>query len=354
MPVEQAGVLSASHTAPAGADAVPAPLRVCVAGAGAISPFHLAGWQAQGGVELTALCDSDSARCAARAQAFGITRTYQDFAAMLDAERPHAVDIVTPVGTHAPLARLAAARGVHVMCQKPLTPTVAEAAALIADIGERVRFMVHENYRFRPHYQAVGALLREGRIGAVRHARMSVRCSGMAPAGPGLPALLARQPYLAEFPRLLVFEVLIHHLDVLRWLLGPLQVVSARLDRVSPLVRGEDVALVTLAGAGGMTVLLDGHLSARGAPALPVDRLELLGEDGTLLFDGDELALSGSDAPPRRFDLAANYQACFSRAIADFVHGLRTGTAFQTDRLDNLETLRLMESCYRAAGVPVD
>ena len=39
--------------------------------------------------------------------------------------------------------------------------------------------------------------------------------------------------------------------------------------------------------------------------------------------------------------------------VRDFVHGLRTGEPFQTDRLDNLRTLTLMESIYRVAGIPV-
>ena len=47
------------------------------------------------------------------------------------------------------------------------------------------------------------------------------------------------------------------------------------------------------------------------------------------------------------------YQECFDEAIVKFVDGLANGTPFETDRLDNLETLRLMESVYRAAGVNV-
>jgi len=42
---------------------------------------------------------------------------------------------------------------------------------------------------------------------------------------------------------------------------------------------------------------------------------------------------------------------CFSSAVREFVHGIRSGKPFPTDRLDNLETLKLMESCYIAAGV---
>ena len=143
-----------------GQDEVIAPLghrrlRIGIAGAGAISQFHLAGWRALPDVDLVAICDPDDDRAAARAAEFGIPTRYTDFAAMLAAERLDAVDIITPVGTHAPLTRLAADAGVHVCCQKPLCATVAEARELIRDVGERVRFMVHENYRYRPHYATI-------------------------------------------------------------------------------------------------------------------------------------------------------------------------------------------------------
>ncbi len=341
------------------ADQAPAPvplgggtLRVCVAGAGAISLYHLRGWREIPGIELSALCDPVPERAQERAKEFGISRVYRDFRAMLEAECPHAVDIITPVGTHAELTLLAAERGVHVSCQKPLTPTVAQARDLIAQVGQRVRFMVHENYRFRPHYRDVARRLAAGAVGEVLHARMSVRSASVYDLT-AQPPLLARQPYLAKFPRLLIFEVLIHHLDVLRTLLGPLRVASAHIARVSPLIAGEDVALITLEGPGGMTVLLDGHISALGAPPMPTDRLEILGSRGTLIYDGDRLSQPGSEVPLVIYDLAANYQACFTGAIADFVAGLRTGTAFQTDRLDNLKTLELMEASYAAAQPPL-
>ena len=92
-----------------------------------------------------------------------------------------AVDIAASVGAHAPVARMAARPGVHIMCQKPLTATVAEAEALIDDVGERVRFMVHENYRFRPHYMTVRRWVADGRIGRARHAAIACRGSGLCP-----------------------------------------------------------------------------------------------------------------------------------------------------------------------------
>lgn len=328
-------------------------LRVGFAGAGAISQYHLAGWQDTADAEVVALCDIDEGRARAKARAFNIARVYTDFRAMIDGEDLDAVDIVTPVGTHAPLTRMAADAGLHVCCQKPLTPTVREARELIDYVGDRVRFMVHENYRFRPHYLQVAEWLAQGRIGEVTHARMTVRSQGMIRVGDAAPFLLDRQPYLQAFPRLLIFEVLIHHLDVLRVLLGPLEVAAARTAKVSPLLAGEDVAVILLGGRNGLTAVMDGNISAPGYPPLPMDRLEIMGTRGTLLFERDRLGLAGSDEAPVVYDLAKNYQACFSRAIREFVRGIRDGTPFPTDRLDNLETLKLMEACYVAAGVKV-
>ena len=111
--------------------------------------------------------------------------------------------------------------------------------------------------------------------------------------------------------------------------------------------------MVLLKGIGGLTAVLDGNISAPGYGPLPTDRVEIMGTRGTLVFDRDRLTMAGTDEPPVMFDLAKNYQACFSAAVREFVTGIRTGRPFPTDRLDNLETLKLMEACYIAAGVRV-
>ena len=218
-------------------------LRVGFAGAGAISQYHLVGWSEMADAQVVAICDIDEAKASAKAQAFGIPVVYTDFRAMIERENLDAVDIVTPVGTHAELTRIASDAGVHVSCQKPLTPTVREAEELIAYVGGRVRFMVHENYRFRPHYVMIHEWLEQGRIGEITQARMTVRCQGMIEVGGVAPFLLNRQPYLKDFTRLLIFEVLIHNLDAMRVLLGPLEVVAARIAKVNRTLAGEDTAV---------------------------------------------------------------------------------------------------------------
>ena len=58
---------------------------------------------------------------------------------------------------HAPLVRLAAAKRLPVLCQKPLAPNLQEAIELAAEVEGLTRLMVHENWRFRGYYRDAAA-----------------------------------------------------------------------------------------------------------------------------------------------------------------------------------------------------
>ena len=168
-----------------------------------------------------------------------------------------------------------------------------------------------------------------------------------------VPFLIERQPYLTGFRRNLVFETMIHHLDMLRAICGPLTVVAARLNRLAEGLPGEDTAAILLEGRDGLIATADGCIAAPGYPPLHGDRLEVVGTRGTIVMDLNRVYLVGQEEAAEQVDLLGRYQECFDAVMAGFVAGLRDGTPFETDRLDNLETLRLMESAYRAAGVEV-
>ncbi|MFC3642416.1 Gfo/Idh/MocA family protein [Aquibium oceanicum] len=326
--------------------------RVALFGAGLISLYHLRAW-ASAGAEVVAVCDVDLEKARARAQEFGVARVHDDPAALFAEGGFEIADIAASLGAHVPLTRMAADHGVQVMLQKPMAATVSEAEALVAYVGERVRFMVHENYRFRPHYMTVRRWIAEGRIGPVRHASISCRGSGLCPRDGDVPFLIERQPYLKSYERNLVFETMIHHLDVLRCLCGPLKVVAARLTRLADGLPGEDTAAILLEAENGFIATADGSICAPGYPPLHGDRLEVIGTSGTVVMDYNRVQLVGSEQDAVEIDLLGRYQECFDTAMAAFLTGLRDGTAFETDRLDNLETVRLMESVYRAAGVEI-
>jgi predicted dehydrogenase len=146
---------------------------------------------------------------------------------------------------------------------------------------------------------------------------------------------------------------MIHHLDVLRAICGPLTVVAARLNRLAECLPGEDTAAILLEGPSGFIATADGCIAAPGYPLLHGDRLEVIGTRGTIVMDLNRVYMVGADDEAEEVDLLGRYQECFDTTMAAFVTGLRDDTPYETDRLDNLETLRLMESVYRAAGVEV-
>ncbi|MFA6021876.1 MAG: Gfo/Idh/MocA family oxidoreductase, partial [Rhodospirillales bacterium] len=96
-------------------------LKVGVAGAGAISFNHFVAWKTVPGIEVVAVADPILDKARARAAAFGVPAVYDGVAAMLDAHALDILDIASPRERHAEHVRMAAARGIHVLCQKPLT-----------------------------------------------------------------------------------------------------------------------------------------------------------------------------------------------------------------------------------------
>ncbi len=328
------------------------PLRIALAGAGMISWYHLVAWRNAGArARVVAVCDPDPRRASARAEEFGIARVYQDPAAMLAGETIDALDVASPRETHAAWVEAAADRGIDVLCQKPLTPTLAESEALVERVGSRVRLMVHENWRFRPWYRELKRWIADGMLGEIALARLSTISSGFLPDASGRRPALVRQPFMAHEPRLLIAESLIHHLDTMRFFCGPLRVVGARASRTLVEVVGETQAAIFLETAAGAPVTVIGTMTAPGYPPRPPDRLELIGSKASAILADNELRLLGVSPRAERYDPDAGYQASFDGVITHFVECLETGVPFETGPADNLETLRLVEHAYWAAGL---
>jgi len=333
-------------------DAKATPLKVALAGAGMISWFHLTAWRSVSDrVRVVAVCDPDLAKASARAKEFSIPGIYVDAEAMFAAETIDVLDVASPRQTHAAWVDAAAAHGIDVLCQKPLTPTLAEAESLARRVEGKVRLMVHENWRFRPWYRELKRWMTAGDLGDVLLARMAMITSGLLPDATGRRPSLERQPFMQYEEELMIAEVLIHHLDVMRFLCGELTVIDARAARTLADVRGETLATILLETASGAPIEVTGTMAAPGYPARPPDRLELVGSKASAVFDDAGLQLLGPTPRVKQYDRDRGYQASFDGVIAHFVDCLQSGAGFETGPGDNLATLRLVEDAYRAAGL---
>jgi D-apiose dehydrogenase len=326
-------------------------MKIGLIGAGWVTQHHLAAWRSHfPRAKVVAIADPSAERALERARAFDIPAVMSSAKELIELGGVDAIDVASPREFHAEAVRLAAERGIPVLCQKPLAPTLEQARRLAEEVAGRTRLMVHENWRFRRYYREARAWLDAGVAGRVVQARMTLLSSGLIadPAGK-LPGL-ERQPFMRTLDRMLVMEVLIHHLDTLRFLLGPLTVEASRIGRTCAQIRGEDHAMVTLATADGAPVILHGNMAAHGHPPALRDRLEILGERSTIAFEDGRLTAVGLEARDASFDLAATYQGSYDAAIGHFLDAVLTGAPFETAPADNLETLALVERIYALDG----
>ena len=150
-------------------------LRGAVIGYGFISaqghvPTYVARNHTLGDVQIIAIADISPVSRDFAQQALPQARVYADYGALLEAEAANLdfVDICTPPRDHASIAHAALAGGLHVLCEKPLTCTVAEARSLLdhAQAVRRVIFPCH-NYVYAPAIKAIGEIIQSGQIGKV-------------------------------------------------------------------------------------------------------------------------------------------------------------------------------------------
>ncbi len=326
-------------------------LRVGMLGAGWVTAYHLRAWQRQSHrAHVVAIADPVGEATRKRSAEFSIACCYDSAEAMFSDFIPDIVDICAPREFHAELVRLAASKGSAILCQKPLATDLTSAQTLAVGISERERLMVHENWRFRAYYRRLKQWLGAGLAGDLRHVTLEFLSSGMIPDRDGERPALVRQPFLRTLDRLLVMEILIHHLDTLRFLFGEMEVCSARLSRTNDDIIGEDVATLCLRLSDGTPVHVTGNLAVHGAPPTPRDHLRVFGSDSTIELDGSRLTVTGGSKIEEHFDLDATYQGSYDAVIAHFLDGLERGTPFETAPADNLQTLELVETVYRLSS----
>jgi len=323
-------------------------LRVGLAGAGMASGFHLPGWRMLGDeIDLVAIADPDIEKARARATEFGIAKVFSSLESMLASARLDAVDIATPPSMHATNCEVAASAGVAILCQKPLAPSLEAASHIFKQLDNRVRLMVHENWRFRPHYRILQNWLLQGRIGNFVRGEIDVRSCGLLPAENGIIPALVRQPLLATLPRLMVAEVLVHHLDIALWLTGADKVNFSELRFDAKSVFGESAARIHLSNSDHKEIVVTGNMA--DASALPVlrDSVSLIGDRGSIELRGNVLRLLTDNPITHRFDFDEDYQMSYAATIGHFVDALQSDTAFETPPEWHLRVLEVSEIAYR-------
>jgi predicted dehydrogenase len=301
---------------PDGPEAAKPPLRVGMVGYAFMGAAHSQGWRTAGHAfdlplrpVLSVICGRDAQAVRRAADRHGWAATETDWRALVARDDVDLVDICTPGDSHAEIALAALAAGKHVLCEKPLANTVEEARAMAdaaeAAYGRGQLAMVGFNYRRVPATALARNMIAEGRLGTLRHLRVTYLQDWLV--DPQFPLTWRLRKELAGSGAL--GDLGAHVVDLAQYLAGEqLAGVSAMTEtfvRERPLPVGATSGLsaVQSAGTGQVTVddaaLFTGRFTSGALASFEATRyatgrknalrIELNGTHGSLAFDLERL-----------------------------------------------------------------
>jgi predicted dehydrogenase len=330
---------------------------------------------------------------AAAADRLGWESSETDWRRLVEREDIDLVDICSPGDTHVEIALAALAAGKHVLCEKPLANTVADAErmAVAADTArtQGVRSMVGYSYRRTPALALARQLVADGRLGEIRHVRAAYLQDWIS--DPDFPLVWRLQKELAGSGAL--GDIGSHIIDLAQFLTGqsvsgvsaltetfvkerPLPTASSGLAATGSSERGEvtvdDAALFLARLDGGALATFEATRFALGRKNAM--RIELNGSRGSLAFDFEsmnELQVydgtgPATDAGFRRV-LATEpdhpylsgwwppghglgYEHTFTHQARDLVEAIAAGTDPTPGFADGLAVQRVLDAVERSAA----
>ncbi|MDH6626142.1 putative dehydrogenase [Streptomyces sp. LBL] len=318
-----------------------AELEVALIGAGGIARTHLPAWAALGArVRLYA----PDARAPDLAREFGATSV----GALREAiSGCHVVDVCTPTDTHREITLAAVAAGAHVLCEKPLALSAADAGDM-ADAADAAGVKLYPGHvvRFFPAYARLRALVANGGLGRAAVARFTR--TGRYPTWSGWFADPARSGGILT-------DQMIHDMDVARWLFGDVVRVHAqhRGHLTAPAPEGAvATGTAVLTHVGGTLTQVVG---VWGPPATPFrTTFHVSGTGGTVQHDSQahlDLRITGASAAGPAAGIPAGDfgESPYLTQIREFAESFAGGPEPRVGARDGVAAVRIAEAAAESA-----
>lgn len=323
--------------------------RLAIIGAGTMGTIHARSCMDIPNVDVMWVVDTNGTRAAALAEALGARATADLDEALGDPDIEAAI-VAVPTYQHRAVIERAAAGGKHILCEKPLAHTAADAEVMLAACARAgVRLMVGHVVRFFPDYVRIREELQRGtigQVGVVRASRLNVYpANAQGGGGRAWYADLA----LSGGP---ILDLMIHDLDTLRWYFGAVERVFARSLSHTPYQPQVDYALAIIRFANGVIA----HVEASWAHSSFRTAIEITGEHGALRHASGETTpirvelVAPTPAPagalvPRGSLPAGPYEI----ELRHFLDCLASGAPFLTDGEEGLRSLELALAVLESA-----
>lgn len=334
-------------------------MKYALIGCGRISPNHIEAAK-NNHLDFTAMCDIDPLAMKDKSDRFGLNdvRRYVDYQAMLRIEKPDLVAIATESGKHAAIALDCIAAGCHVIIEKPIALSIADADAIIQAAKDKgVLVCANHQNRFNKSVQYIRKALEEGRFGKLSHGAAHVRWN----RGKSYYDQAPWRGTWAQDGGCLMNQC-IHNIDLLRWMMGDnVDEVMAYTDQLQhPYLEAEDIGLAIVKFKNGSYGLIEGTTNVY--PKNLEETLYLFGETGTVKAGGtsdniiEEWAFADGKDDPETVKATYHenppnvYGFGHTPLYADMIEAIRTGRQPYIDGEAGKRALELVLAIYKSAA----
>lgn len=255
---------------------------ISLVGCGRISERHFEAIAAIPSFRLVAVCDEIADRARQAGEALSVP-FFTNYATMLETSPADVVAVCTPSGLHPRHGILAAEHGAHVICEKPIGTRLEEADALVRACDEAgVRLFVVKQNRLNPAIQLLKRSIDLGRFGRIFLANTTVRWQRPQ-------AYYDMAPWRGtwEFDGGAFMNQASHYVDMIQWLVGPVESVSAKTATLARRIESEDTGVAILRFRNGALGTIEVTMLAY--PRNLEGSVTIIGEHATVKVGGTAL-----------------------------------------------------------------
>lgn len=344
-------------------------IRVGVIGTGSISQFHLDAYAANPDVEIAALCDLNRVMLDKRGDAYGVdpAHRYEDYNAMLVAEKLDAVSVCTWNSAHMPCTIAALEAGANVLCEKPMATSAADAERMLQTAEKCGKLlMIGFVRRFGDDCELLKTFIDQGDFGELYHAKATyLRRKGNPGGWFGDKSRSGGGPLI---------DLGVHVIDLTRYLMGnpkPVSVYGATFQKLGarndiktppPYVSSgatdhdicdvEDFVTAMIRYDNGAVVNIDASFALNLKKE--VGQVELFGTKAGAKLDPELEIFSSWNGYMTNVDLItppyATFGQMFVKEVGHFVDCVRTGQPTRNPAADGVAIMRILDAVYASAA----
>ncbi|GGG26381.1 Gfo/Idh/MocA family protein [Paenibacillus abyssi] len=324
-------------------------MKVSIIGAGTMGMMYAHNIAKIKGVQPAGVCDVDRER-AERAAQLCQTSAYTSLEDLLAQEQPDVVCVCLPTHLHKDIVMTLAAKGIHIICEKPIALNLEDAREMQAACDQHgVRLFIGHVVRFFPNYRDAAQKVKDGVIGEAGVAHLK-RFGSFPQGSDGWYHDRAKSGGV-------IMDLMIHDIDYARAIFGEVESVYAAISRSDQM----EYAQVTLKFKNKRIATLSGYW---GYPGPFTTEFEIAGEKGIIRFNSNETLSLNVKVQSKDQDLGERVQVPRSPMMYDpyyyelahFIQCIREGTTPIVSAEDACKAVAIALAAEQSAelGKPVN